>query len=151
MQSKAFRTLWERINRVAHQQIVAVLTCKKLARGVLVITSGKVLLDLSQVVRRVWDKLVAAGVAIAAKVPVVGSTIEIARVKGLESAQRVVRSLNTFADWLPGVGHCSLHDTLSSRASDRSPSFSFSPAHLVSLLAKGITRRCDSGWKACPQ
>ena len=82
VQSKVFGTLWERINRVAHQQIVAVLTGKKLAGGVLVITSGKVLLDLSQVVRTVRDKLVAAGVAIAAKVPVAGSTIEIARCEG---------------------------------------------------------------------
>jgi hypothetical protein len=59
---------------------------------------------LSQVVRRVKDALVRAGVGVAAALPVVGSTVQIAQVKGLESAQSLVRALNTLADWLPWIG-----------------------------------------------
>ena len=70
----------------------------------IVIRSGKVYLDLSQVVGRVKKALVNAGVAVASKLPVVGATIQIAQVKGLESAQSGVRALNTLADWLPWIG-----------------------------------------------
>ncbi len=104
VQSKAFGTLWVTINRVAHQQVVSVLTGKKLAHGILVIRSGKIYLNLSQVVVEVKDRLVQAGITVAAKLPVVGATLEIAQVKGLESAQSGVRALNTLADWLPFIG-----------------------------------------------
>ena len=104
VQSKAFGTLWVTINRVAHQQVVSILTGKKLAGGILVIRSGKIYLNLSQVVATVKDRLVKAGITIAAKLPVVGATLEIAQVKGLESAQSGVRALNTLADWLPFIG-----------------------------------------------
>jgi len=104
VQSKAFGRLWVTINRVAHQEVVAILTGKKIAGGILVIRSGKIYLDLSQVVRTVRGRLVSAGIAVASKVPVVGSTLEIAKVKGLESAQSAVRALNSLADWLPWIG-----------------------------------------------
>ncbi|HXW82701.1 MAG TPA: hypothetical protein VEJ84_24600 [Acidimicrobiales bacterium] len=104
VQSKAFAALWVTINRVAHQEVVTVLTGKRYAGGILVIRSGKIYLDLSQVVRTVKDRLVKAGIAIASKLPVVGATLEIAQVKGLAHAQSAVRTLNTLADWLPWIG-----------------------------------------------
>ncbi len=104
VQSKAFYTLWVTINRVAHRQIVTLVTGRTLPGQVIVIRSGKVYLDLSQVVGRVKTALVNAGVSAAAKLPVVGATIQIAQVKGLESTQKGVRALNTLADWLPWIG-----------------------------------------------
>ncbi len=104
VQSKAFYTLWVTINRVAHRQVIQVLTGRSVPGQVIVIKSGKVYLDLSQVVQRVKSSLVNSGLAVAAKLPVVGATVEIAQVKGLESAQSGVRALNTLADWLPWIG-----------------------------------------------
>jgi hypothetical protein len=104
VQSKAFYTLWVTINRVAHKQVVTLVTGRTLPGQVIVIRSGKVYLDLSQVVGRVKKALVDAGVSVASKLPVVGATIQIAQVKGLESTQSGVRALNTLADWLPWIG-----------------------------------------------
>jgi hypothetical protein len=104
VQSKAFYTLWVTINRVAHKQIVTLLTGRALPGQVVIIKSGKIYLDLSQVVRRVKDALVHAGISVASKLPIVGATIQIAQVKGLESTQSGVRALNTLADWLPPIG-----------------------------------------------
>jgi hypothetical protein len=104
VQSKAFYTLWVTINRVAHKQVVTLVTGRTLPGQVVVIRSGKVYLDLSQVVGRVKKALVDAGVSVASKLPVVGATIQIAQVKGLESTQSGVRALNTLADWLPWIG-----------------------------------------------
>ncbi len=104
VQSKAFYTIWVTINRVAHRQIIQVLTGRAVPGQVIVIKSGKVYLDLSQVVRRVKEALVSSGLAVASKLPVVGATVQIAQVKGLESAQSGVRALNTLADWLPWIG-----------------------------------------------
>jgi hypothetical protein len=104
VQSKAFYTLWVTINRVAHKQIVTLLTGRTLPGQVIVIRSGKVYLDLSQVVSKVKGALVNAGLTVASKLPVVGATIQIAQVKGLESTQSGVRALNTLADWLPWIG-----------------------------------------------
>jgi hypothetical protein len=104
VQSKAFYTLWVTINRVAHKQIVTLLTGRALPGEVIIIRSGKVYLDLSQVVSKVKAALVGAGISVASKLPVVGATIEIAQVKGLESTQSGVRALNTLADWLPWIG-----------------------------------------------
>jgi hypothetical protein len=102
--SKAFQTLWTGMNRAAHAQIVNVLTGKKVANGTLSVTGGKVVLDLGQVVKNVQSRLVAAGLAVASKVPAVGATLEVAQVKGLAKAQQLVRALDTAADVLPWVG-----------------------------------------------
>lgn len=104
VQSKAFKTLWVQINRVAHEQLVNVLTGKTHGNGQLKAQAGKVVLDLSPIVQQVKAKLVAAGITVAHNVPAVGATLEIANVKGLDSAQRAVRALNTLANWLPWIG-----------------------------------------------
>ena len=45
-----------------------------------------------------------AGLTVANHIPAVGATIEIAQVKGVEKVRKVVRLLNTLADWLPWIG-----------------------------------------------
>jgi hypothetical protein len=105
VRSDAFQTLWVVINRTAHEQIDYALT-GDLPPGaaVHVDNNGQILLDLSSVVTKVKDKLVAAGLTVASQVPAVGTTIEIANVEGLTHARTAVRKLNTLADWLPWVG-----------------------------------------------
>jgi hypothetical protein len=104
VQSKAFYTLWVAINRVAHKQIVTVLTGRRVPGEVIVIRQGKIYLDISSLVKRVKDQLVVSGITVASKLPVVGATVQIAEVKGLEQTQSGVRALNTIADWLPWIG-----------------------------------------------
>ena len=104
VQSKAFRTLWVTINRAAHKQIVALLTGKQLVNGDVSVAGGVVSIDLTQVVQNVKDRLVTAGIAVASNIPVAGTTLQIARVKGLEQAQALTRFLNNLANWLPFIG-----------------------------------------------
>jgi hypothetical protein len=99
--SKAFQNLWTGINRAAHTQIVNLLTGKKSS---LRVRAGQVVLDLSPVVQNVQARLVSAGLAVASQVPPVGATLEIAQLKGVTKAQKLVRALNTIADWLPWIG-----------------------------------------------
>lgn len=103
VQSPSFQKLWNGMNRLTHEQIVNLLTGTGAHRR-LHIEKGKVVLDVSPVVAKVTDKLKAAGIAVASKVPVTGTTIEIANAKGLTSAQKLVKFLNTLADWLWLVG-----------------------------------------------
>jgi hypothetical protein len=104
VESKQFHTLWVTINRTAHQQIVYVLTGKQVSNPSLQVRNGVLYVDLSAVVDNVKDQLVKAGIGVAKNIPAVGTTLKIANVKGIESARRGVRALNTIADWLPFVG-----------------------------------------------
>lgn len=105
VQSDAFRTLWVTINRAAHQQVVYLLTGTQPANAVVRLNDdGKIILDLSQVVEQVKQRLVAAGLTVAKNLPAVGATIELADAKGLVNARKGARLLNTVADWLPWVG-----------------------------------------------
>jgi hypothetical protein len=105
VESPAFQKIWEGVNRTAHQQLVQILTGKGPLNAVVSIDrSGNVTLDLGQLVAQVKAQLVAAGLTVAEKVPVVGATLTVGQVKGLAHAQSLVRFLNTLADWLPWIG-----------------------------------------------
>lgn len=102
VQSPAFVQLWVLVNRVAHQQVVYVLTGERPENAGVSITSGnKVILDLAPIVSTVKQQLVNAGLSIASSIPTVGATLEIAELRGVNHAQRLVRLLDTVADWLP--------------------------------------------------
>jgi hypothetical protein len=105
VQSPAFKTLWIQINRVAHTQLVYLLTGKNPTNGALTITSNdQLVLQLAPIVEQVKAQLVSAGLTVASKIPVVGATINIAQVKGFTSARKAVHWLNTIADVLPWLG-----------------------------------------------
>ena len=102
VQSPAFKTLWVQINRTAHTQIVYLLTGKNPTNGALTVTSNdELVLQLAPIVAQVKDQLVAAGLSVASHIPVVSTTINIAQVKGITSARKAVKWLNTIADVLP--------------------------------------------------
>jgi LPXTG-motif cell wall-anchored protein len=105
VQSDAFKTLWSGLNRAAHTQINYLLTGKAPPNAaVRVAGSGDVTLDLSKVVEQVKTRLVDAGLTVASKVPVVGSTIKVGNVSGLQHARSLTNLLNKVANWLPWVG-----------------------------------------------
>jgi hypothetical protein len=101
VQSDAFKTLWRELNRTAHTQIVAILTGKHSSANAVSIQHGTVVLNLAPLIDKIKQQLVSAGLTVAAQVPSVGATFEIAQVKGIEKAQRYVRFLNTLAYVLP--------------------------------------------------
>ena len=106
VQSDAFKKAWQTANRVAHTQINYLLTGKAPKNAALrVASNGDVTLDLSKVVEQVKTRLVDAGLTVAANVPVVGSTITVGNVAGLQHA----RSLTNFSEQggeLAAVGGC---------------------------------------------
>jgi hypothetical protein len=101
--SEAFVTLWTAANRTAHDSLVGILTGEEQGK-VVTVSNGAVLLNLGPIIEAVKARLVAAGLTVAAQIPAVGATIEIARIQGVDKAQQAVRMLNTLASWLPWIG-----------------------------------------------
>jgi hypothetical protein len=101
--SDAFVSLWTNVNRSAHASLVGILTGQ--TEGQVVTASGNTLsLDLGPIVEQVKTRLVAAGLGVAASIPTVNTSIQIAQLQGLERTQQLVRWLDTTADWLPWIG-----------------------------------------------
>lgn len=102
--SPQFQQLWNRINHVAHQQVDNLLVGGSTLHGVVALQSDSVVLDLSRVVAIVKQRLVSAGVGIAARVPTFGATLVIAHIPHLSQIQQGVRALNAIANLLPWLG-----------------------------------------------
>ena len=88
--SDRFQTLWDNVNRRAHNQLVALLTDDlDQAKGAAVaVKDGKVTLDLGNVIEQVQAKLVTAGLTFldGVSVPPVKRTIAIINTEGLAEA-----------------------------------------------------------------
>ncbi len=105
VQSPEFVKLWVGLNRRVHTQIDYILTgTRPKGVGALVVKGSKVELDLSGVVKEVEKRLAGLGLTIAQNIPVVGPTLDIANLHGLEKARSATRLLNTLADVLPVAG-----------------------------------------------
>jgi hypothetical protein len=102
VQSDVFPTLWVQMNRAAHTAIVGLLTGKT-TNGGITTTNGVINLNLAPVIQQVKAKLVAAGISVASKIPAVNATFQIAKVKGLEHTQDLVRKFNDIALALPWI------------------------------------------------
>ena len=102
--SDRFQTLWDNVNRRAHNQLVALLTDDSAkAKGAVSIRDGKVSLDLSNVIKTVQGKLVSAGLTFldGVNVPPVSRTIAIINTEGLAEARSYLAILDTLAWVLP--------------------------------------------------
>ena len=105
--SDRFQTLWDNINRRAHNQLVALLTDDlDKAKGSVAVKDGKVTLDLGNVIEQVQGKLVAAGLTFldGVSVPPVKRSISIINTEGLAEARSYLSILDTLAWVLPVVG-----------------------------------------------
>ena len=103
--SPTFAKLWASMNRRVHTQIRYLLTGDRPSSDRSVVALGtKVVLDLSGVVKSVEQQLDRIGIEIAANVPAVGPTLQIADLHGLEAARTAVHWLDVGAYALPVAG-----------------------------------------------
>ena len=92
---------WVQVNRVASQQLVAVLSGRGGKNGALGVSNGQVTLDLAPLEAVAKADLVARGLTIAAKIPVVHKTFPLFPSKNLTKAQGLYRLINDLKIVLP--------------------------------------------------
>lgn len=97
--SAAFVQLWTQLNRVGHDELVAVLTGDGdvAAR----ISGGTLTLDLGQVVTAVRDRLAAAGLTVVTAIPPITLVVDVADAEGVQKARTYVKILDHVATWVP--------------------------------------------------
>ena len=102
IQTQQFQRLWVQANRVAHAQLVSVLTGKETA-GVSTTSNGAVQIDLSSVAKLVSDQLRSTGIDLFARIPTsdIGGKITLFQSNDLYKVRRAVGILNTLAYALP--------------------------------------------------
>ena len=102
IQTDQFQKLWVQANRIAHAQLVNVLTGKETA-GVSTTRNGEVQIDLSSVAKLVSDQLRSTGIDLFARIPAadIGGKITLFQSTDLYRARRAVSILNTLAYVLP--------------------------------------------------
>jgi hypothetical protein len=99
VESPAFQEAWVAANRVAHTQLVAVLTGKK--GGAVEVTGDTVNLNLAPVVDAVKTRLEDAGFALASRIPKVDAQFPIMESADITKAQTGFRVLSALARTLP--------------------------------------------------
>ena len=92
---------WVQVNRVASQQLVAVLSGRGGKNGALGVSNGQVTLDLAPLEAVAKQDLVARGLTIAAKIPIVHATFPLFPSKNLTKAQGLYRLINDVKIVLP--------------------------------------------------
>ena len=99
--SPAVATLWVQANTIAHAGLVKVLSGQ--GNGSLSLQNGQVVLNIGPLITQVKDTLVAQGVSVAAKIPVVNATFPLFAAPNLEKAQQGYRLITTLRWVLPIV------------------------------------------------
>ena len=94
---------WVRVNQVAHQALVAALSGRGSRNGAVGVSNGQVTLDLAPLIAVAKEDLVARGLTIASKIPVVHATFPLFSSKNLAKAQTAYRLINDLKIVLPIV------------------------------------------------
>jgi hypothetical protein len=94
---------WVQVNRVASQQLNAVLSGRGGKNGALGVSNGQVTLDLAPLIAVAKQDLVAHGLTIAGKIPIVHATFALFPSKNLTKAQSAYRLINDLKIVLPIV------------------------------------------------
>jgi hypothetical protein len=92
---------WVQVNRVASQQLVAVLSGSGGKNGAVGVRNGQVTLDLAPLIAVAKQDLVARGLTIAGKIPIVHATFALFPSKNLAKAQKAYRLINDLKFVLP--------------------------------------------------
>ncbi|HEX5511307.1 MAG TPA: hypothetical protein VFX41_06305 [Actinomycetales bacterium] len=99
--SPQFAQAWDQANRVAHEQVVNVLSGKQ--GGVVSAQNGQVEVNLGPFVAQVKDRLVAEGFGLASRIPQVNTTVTIFQSQQITKLQGAYRLLNAVGVWLPVI------------------------------------------------
>jgi hypothetical protein len=94
---------WVQVNRAASQAIVAVLSGRGGKNGAVGVSNGQVTLDLAPLIAVAKQDLVAGGLTIAGKIPIVHVTFALFPSKNLTKAQSAYRLINDLKIVLPIV------------------------------------------------
>jgi hypothetical protein len=92
---------WVQVNRVASQQLNAVLSGRGGKNSALGVSNGQVTLDLAPLIAIAKQDLVAHGLTIAGKIPIVHATFALFPSKNLTKAQNAYRLINDLKIVLP--------------------------------------------------
>src|SRR6266705_1041211 len=92
---------WVQVNRVASQQLVAVLSGSGGKNGAVGVKNGQVTLDIAPLEAVAKQDLVARGLTIAGKIPIVHATFALSPSKNLAKAQKAYRLINDLKIVLP--------------------------------------------------
>ena len=94
---------WVQVNRVASQALVAVLSGSGGKNGAVGVRNGQVTLDLAPLEAVAKQDLVARGLTVAGKIPIVHATVALFPSKNLVQAQKAYRLINGLKIVLPIV------------------------------------------------
>jgi hypothetical protein len=94
---------WVQVNRVASQALVAVLSGRAASSGAVGVRNGQVTLDLAPLEAVAKQNLVARGLTVAGKIPIVHATVALFPSKNLVKAQKAYRLINDLKIVLPIV------------------------------------------------
>jgi hypothetical protein len=97
--SPAFATAWTEANRVAHQQMVNVLSGRQ--GGAVSAKNGAVTVNLGPFIQQLKERLVAQGFTVAANIPVVNTSFTVFQSQDVTKVQGAYRLLNALGTWLP--------------------------------------------------
>jgi hypothetical protein len=92
---------WVQANRVASQALVAVLSGRATSGSAVGVRNGQVTLDLAPLIAVAKQDLVARGLTIAGKIPIVHATFALFSSKNLAKAQKAYRLINDLKIVLP--------------------------------------------------
>ena len=99
--SPQFAVVWERVNRLAHEQVVTLLEGNE--GGAVSAQEDTITLNLGPVIQQVKERLVAEGFTIAERIPTIDRSFVLVQSEGVTKAQGVYRLLNTLGTWLPFI------------------------------------------------
>ncbi|MFJ8141009.1 hypothetical protein [Streptomyces sp. NPDC096013] len=97
--STAFETVWVEGNRRAHSAVEKALTGR--ADGAASLQNNQVAIDVAPIVARVKDRLVKAGLGVAAKIPDVHTNFVVFESKDIGKIKTYMRVLQIMGNWLP--------------------------------------------------
>ncbi|MFC4787204.1 hypothetical protein ACT8ZV_22195 [Nocardioides sp. MAHUQ-72] len=99
--SDQFAQVWDQVNRVAHEQIVVLLSGEQ--GGAVTAQGDSVTLNLGPVVDEVKSRLVAQGFTLAEKIPTVDKTFVLVQSSSVTKVQWAYSALEKLGTWLPFI------------------------------------------------
>jgi hypothetical protein len=99
--SQWFQSFWSEANRRIHSTVVKALTGQ--GGGAVKLTDDSVVIDLAPVIDQVKQRLVGAGISVAAKIPEVHTQITVLDSQNIGKARIWFRLLQLVGDWLPVI------------------------------------------------